>query len=109
MANKVWVQCISGLVGYGCVLPHNNISSVPPCFDGWLLHFLFAALLFIDCLSCFSFHFTLDCKSMVGSCTGGLVGSCHPSLLAMQHQLFPPSFEGWLLCFLLLHFLYIMK
>ena len=56
--------------------------------------FLVVALLFLDCLSCFSCLFTLDDEQRVGSHTGGLVGLGH----VLPHNAIlsvPPCFEAF--------------
>ena len=90
--------CCAGI----SVIAHNGVTTVLPCFEGWLLHFLLLHDYFLIALMFFLF-FTLDGKQRLGSHTSGLVcsGCVHPcnAILIVPH-----CFEGWLLHFLLLHY-----
>ena len=90
--------CCAGI----SVIAHNGVTTVRPCFEGWLLHFLLLHDYFLIAIMVFLF-FTLDGKQSLGSCTSGLVCSecVHPCNAIL---IVPPCFEGWLLHFLLLHY-----
>ena len=74
-------------------------------FHSWLLHFLLLHYHLFIVSHVFLLSCTLDCNPMLGSHTGGLVGSLQPSIhehLSSASNMVAKCFQGWLLHFLLL-------
>ena len=104
-------SCTGGLVGLKHSSPeehataHNAISSVPPCFEGWLLYFL---------LLCYYFPIVSHVILVSYSCWQTKCGFTHQwiggfQMCSSSHNaisIVPLCFEGCISCFIALLFIY---